>query len=70
MNLVLDVNFKKKLEAEDILYFDGKSWTNLSKSEYLAQLLQKVNALEAKYEKLENSNKELAQKVAELRGEE
>lgn len=70
MNLVLDVNLKKNLEPGDILVFNGKQWTNLSKEEYLAKLLHSVNSLEDRCDKIEKENDELKQKVAELRGEE
>ena len=70
MNLVLDVNLKKNLEPGDILVFNGKEWTNLSKEEYLAKLSLAVNSLEDRCDKIEKENDELKQKVAELRGEE
>ena len=65
MNLVLDVKFRKKLEIGDILYFDGKYWTNLSKKEYLALLTKDVENLKEKLLELDD----LKKKVAELRGE-
>lgn len=66
MDLILNVNFKKKLEPGDVLFFDGKSWTNLSKEELLVQLNNELKEIKAKLPKLD----ELEKKVAELRGEE
>jgi len=66
MDLILNVNFKKKLEPGDILFFDGKCWTNLSKEELLVQLNNDIKELKAKLPELD----ELKHKVAELRGEE
>lgn len=45
MNLALDVKFKKDLEKNDVLVYDGKLWSNLSKEEYLAKIRDDVENL-------------------------
>ena len=69
MNLILEVNLKKKLEQNDILVFDGKQWTNESKDEFLAKANAELKELDERVEKLEKQVAVLSQLVKELRGE-
>ena len=69
MNLVLNIELKKKLENGDILVYSDGSWINLSKEEYIAKLTNEFNELHNKVNNLESIVNELNQLVKELRGE-
>lgn len=65
MDLILNVKINKKLEKGDILVYDGKEWKNVSKKEFLAELVNEITDIKEELKAI----KDLKHKVAELRGE-
>lgn len=65
MDLILNVKLNKKLEAGDVLVYDGKEWKNVSKKEFLAELVNEITDIKEELKAI----KDLKHKVAELRGE-
>jgi len=64
-NLILPVELKKTLEANDILVYNGHVWINVSKKEYLAEFVNEINRLK----NLQDDVDTLKTQVRELRGE-
>ena len=65
MDLILNVKLNKKLEKGDVLVYDGKEWKNISKKEFLAEIINEIGDINEKLKIL----KEFKKKIAELRGE-
>ena len=65
MDLILNVKLNKKLEKGDILIYEGKEWKNISKKEFLIELVNEIDDIKEGLKIV----KDLKHKVAELRGE-
>lgn len=65
MDLILNVKFNKRPEPNDILVFNGKEWVNMTKKEFLIELIGEIKNIKDTIKDLD----ELKREVKELRGE-
>ena len=63
MNLVLNVEFNKKLKNGDILVYQDGKFINLPKNEYLDVLIRENNQLKREMQLLKNDIEEFKNKV-------
>ena len=69
MKTMIDLKLVKDLENDDILVYRDGSWVNIRKNEYVAHLIQPIEALEHNLKQLTDRVEELEKLVKELRGE-
>ena len=69
MKVMLDVQFEKELERNDVLIYSKGVWTNMSRSTFLAYFTRQIEELSREVSMLKEKTDILEKNVKELRGE-